>query len=103
MHTDPATDAPGPRGLALLGSLRAILWGDAIAAFLADARDHGDVFRYHLGPVTFWMINHPDHVRHVLQENQRNYRKSFNYDELKPVMGEGLLTSDGDKWLRQRR
>jgi len=35
MHTDPATDAPGPRGLALLGSLRAILWGDAIAAFLA--------------------------------------------------------------------
>ncbi|MFB6373566.1 MAG: cytochrome P450, partial [Bradymonadaceae bacterium] len=45
----------------------------------------------------------PDAVKHVLQDNHRNYEKAFTYNYLKPVVGEGLLTAEGDHWMRQRR
>ena len=49
------------------------------------------------------MITHPDYVKQMLQENHRNYTKSLKYKELKHFLGEGLLTSEGDYWLQQRR
>lgn len=53
--------------------------------------------------MTLYICNSPEAAQHVLQKNQKNYKKAFSYDFLKPVIGEGLLTSDGDTWLRQRR
>ncbi len=52
---------------------------------------------------TLYICNTPEAAQHVLQKNQKNYRKAFTYSFLKPVVGEGLLTSEGDHWLRQRR
>jgi len=49
------------------------------------------------------VINHPDYIKYVLQENHRNYTKSFGYDAMRPLLGNGLLTSTGDFWIRQRR
>jgi cytochrome P450 len=68
--------------------------------------DYGDALRLHFfGPFYGYMFRHPDHFRHVLQENSANYTKfpSPGFVILKPVVGNGLLTSDGDFWLRQRR
>ncbi|GJM31711.1 MAG: cytochrome P450 [Saprospiraceae bacterium] len=46
----------------------------------------------------------PDFIRHVLQKNHRNYHKSFlHFEKLAYFLGKGLLTSDGDYWLKQRR
>lgn len=45
----------------------------------------------------------PAFFKHVLQVNNKNYRKGGAVKELKKVLGEGLLTSEGDFWLRQRR
>ncbi|MGA0557409.1 cytochrome P450 [Larkinella sp. VNQ87] len=45
----------------------------------------------------------PEDARHVLQENNKNYRKSEAYDVLKLFLGNGLLNSEGDFWRRQRR
>jgi cytochrome P450 len=43
-------------------------------------------------------------VRHVLQENHRNYNKAVpDYHVLSLVLGKGLLTNDGESWLKQRR
>ncbi len=54
--------------------------------------------------IWFYLITHPDGVEHVLQKNHKNYRK---FDVLiKPIrllMGNGLFSSEGDLWLRQRR
>jgi cytochrome P450 len=50
-----------------------------------------------------YLCTRPEASKWVLQENQKNYRKAFTYNFLKPVVGEGLLTSEGDFWLRQRR
>ncbi len=49
------------------------------------------------------LLDGADEISHVLKGNSRNYRKSENYRPVKLVTGEGLLTSDGDLWRRQRR
>jgi cytochrome P450 len=52
----------------------------------------------------FYLLTHPDGVRHVLQENHLNYNKDVvDYDLLRLVLGKGLLTNDGASWLHQRR
>jgi cytochrome P450 len=67
-------------------------------------QQQGDILRFRFLFTPALLINHPDYIRHVLQDNHRNYDKhSFDYEVLKPVVGNGLLTSDGDFWLRQRR
>jgi hypothetical protein len=52
-----------------------------------------------VGPWT--LIFHPDGVRHVLQENHLNYNKNaLDYHVLSLVLGKGLLTNDGESWLK---
>jgi cytochrome P450 len=68
-----------------------------------DWKRYGDVVRYRLGSLLVFLVVHPDGVKHVLQENHRNYVKSPDYNILKRVLGEGLLTSEAPLWLRQRR
>ena len=51
-----------------------------------------------------YALFHPDHIKHVLQENAKNYEKGVKYRAaLGPIMGNGLFTSEGTFWLRQRR
>jgi cytochrome P450 len=65
------------------------------------------VVRFEVGPglggIEAYLINHPDLLKHVFQDNAKNYRKSVYYLYLQRVLGFGLLTSDGDRWLRNRR
>jgi len=49
------------------------------------------------------VVSDPDMAKHILQENNRNYRKSFGYEVLKLLLGQGLVTSEGDFWRTQRR
>jgi cytochrome P450 len=68
------------------------------------ARTYGDVVRFDVPGTTAFLINHPDWIRHILQDNHRNYSKdTFQYNALAQITGRGLLTSDGDTWLRNRR
>lgn len=94
---------PGPRGEPLVGNLRG-LRSDPLSYFLAQAREHGDVVRFTVGPQSLTLVAHPDAVRHVLQENARNYNKQTRgFAVVRELLGQGLLTSEGDFWLRQRR
>jgi cytochrome P450 len=95
--------APGPRGHLLLGILPAARRD--VLGFLRDAaRQYGDVVRYRLGTLTSHLIVHPDGVRQVLADNAKNYTKDhFSYRLVSRVAGNGLLTSQGSFWLRQRR
>ena len=76
---------------------------DPIAVFAKAARRFGDVVYLKIGPRRGYLITDPADVRHVLQDNARNYHKSPLYDKLRVVLGNGLLTSEDDFWLRQRR
>ena len=68
-------------------------------------RAFGDVFRV-FAPgrgVYNYVINHPDAVKHVLLSNHRNYTKGEGMDRVKILLGNGIMTSEGDLWRRQRR
>ena len=73
------------------------------SVFLDAARRYGEVSYFKIGPRRGFLLTNPADIRHVLQDNARNYRKSPLYDKLRVVLGNGLLTSEGDFWLRQRR
>ena len=49
-----------------------------------------------------WVINHPDDVKRVLVWNHRNYIKGIGLDRVKILLGNGIMTSEGDLWRRQR-
>ena len=100
--TRPKTP-PGPRGHFLLGSM-AEVQTDVMGFLQGLAQQYGDVARFRFAWFSGYLVSHPDAIQRVLQENNRNYSKrTFAYQMLKPLVGEGLLTSDGATWLRQRR
>ncbi len=67
------------------------------------ARDHGDLAFVRLGPFDVYAANHPDHVKDVLVTNHRRFMKGQGLQEAKRLLGEGLLTSEGEVHRRQRR
>jgi cytochrome P450 len=98
----PRVLPPGPRGLPILGMLPAVR-RNPTAVFMSAARRFGDVVYFKIGPRRGYLITNPADVRHVLQDNARNYHKSPLYDKLRLSLGNGLLTSEDEFWLRQRR
>jgi cytochrome P450 len=93
---------PGPRGVPILGMLPAVR-RDPTGVFLKAARRFGDVAYFKIGSRRGYLITNPADIRHVLQDNARNYHKSPLYQKLRMSIGNGLLTSEDDFWLRQRR
>lgn len=94
---------PGPRGHFLFGSLPEIQ-RNPLEFLTCLAREYGDVAKFRFAFFKGYLVSHPEAIKHILQDNNRNYNKdNFDYKMLKPVVGEGLLTSDDDLWLRQRR
>ncbi len=65
---------------------------------------YGDIYRvYAPGRKSHtWVINHPDDVKRVLVGNHRNYTKGTGLDRVKILLGNGIMTSEGDFWRRQR-
>jgi cytochrome P450 len=76
---------------------------DPTAVFMRAARHFGDTVYFKIGPRHGFLITNPADIKHVLQDNARNYHKSPLYQKLKMFLGNGLLTSEDDFWLRQRR
>ena len=95
--------APGPSGWSqAFGSLRAV-GKDPLRFFTELTQTHGDIVQVRFPRLLMHVVSHPDLVRHVLQERQQIYRKGLEYELMKPLLGDGLLTSDGALWKRQRR
>ena len=75
---------PGPRGLPIVGMLPA-LRRNPTAVFMTAARRFGDVVYLKIGSRRGFLITNPRDVRHVLQDNARNYHKSPLYEKLRDV------------------
>ena len=65
-------------------------------------REYGDIVRMRVGPYLVHQLSHPDFIRHVLLDNQRNYCRGRFYDGFSAIFGRGLLTTDGDEWRKHR-
>lgn len=93
---------PGPRGLDaarfLINSTR-----DFKRPMTEMAIEYGEVAHVRNRARDFVVVSGHEAARHVLITNQDNYRKGLEYELLRIVLGEGLLTSEGETWRRQRR
>jgi cytochrome P450 len=90
-----------PRGL-ILGHTFAYI-RDPIGFLTRIARDHGDFVRLRLGNLPTYMLINPEHMEYVLRTHADNFRKDVVTRWLTPIVGQGLLTSEGDFWRRQRK
>jgi len=92
----------GPRGHWLLGS-SAVVARDQLGFYTACAREYGDLVPLRLGPRRGLLAFHPDAIEEVLVTRNRDFVKSPGVRLLARVLGNGLLLSEGEAWLRQRR
>src|SRR5215468_9207727 len=96
------TFPPGPKN-----STYSILFGerrqDPLAFFTKLKNDHGDVCGLKLLNFRTLFINHPNDIEEMLVSNARKFEKGRVMKANMRLFGEGLLTSEGDFWLRQRR
>lgn len=96
------TKAPGPKGRPIIGSLNERR-KRPLSFFLETTRTYGDIVRYKMGYMTVHLLNDPDAIKYVLVDHAANFIKGFGYEQLLPVLGRGLLTSEGSFWRRQRK
>lgn len=93
---------PGPKGSWLMGTLSAFQQ-DRLGYMTQLAEEYGDLAMVRFANVPILFINHPDLIEEVLVKQHRHFIKSRALRRSKPLLGEGLLTSEGDFWRRQRR
>jgi cytochrome P450 len=98
----PSKLPPGPRGGLFLGSTFAYL-RDQIGFLTAATREYGDIVKLRLGNLTTYVLVNPEHIDYVLRSHADNFMKDKLTRWLIPLVGDGLLTSEGDFWRRQRR
>jgi cytochrome P450 len=96
----PGPDSVGRRKFSgQLGLVRR----DPLAFFTHCAKTYGDITGMRYFNFRVFFINHPDFIEDVLVNNARKFHKGRVLQANKGVFGEGLLTSEGSFWLRQRR
>jgi cytochrome P450 len=77
--------------------------GQPLHFFTQNVVRYPDIFRSGLLGFSAYVIHHPEFIRHVLSRNNRNYVKFEKYRYLKLIGGNGLVTNEGESWVRQRR
>jgi cytochrome P450 len=91
-----------PGGRWLLGQLPRLRREPLV--MLLEAASVGPVVRLANGPLRIFLVREPRDIKRVLLDNHKNYDKqTVSYWRARPLVGDGLLTSDGAHWLRQRR
>jgi cytochrome P450 len=100
-----AKTAPGLRQLIPVPFYGSVGWArrDPLDFLVKNRQRFGDVFRNQFGPWVYHLLSHPSHIQHVLQDNYKNYPRSRHYKFTKLVIGDGLVSTEGDAWRRQRR
>lgn len=94
--------APGPKQIFPIVNLLS-LRRDRLGFLSQMAREYGDLVHFQLGPQPVFLLNHPDYIRDVLVTHHKNFMKGEGLQRAKRLLGEGLLTSEGEFHLRQRR
>ncbi len=76
---------------------------DPLHALHRIHRAHPGIARLDTGGTVFFLVVEPNHLRHILVDNARNYTKESLYKRFEPLAGLGLFTNDGAPWARQRK
>lgn len=100
--TAPAVP-PGPKGHPILGVMRE--FNRDILGFIRHCHDYGDVVRARFFYVTGYFLFSPEDIEYILSTNAKNFIKpmTLRSNFFSRLLGNGLLTSEGEFWRRQRR
>src|SRR5215813_4353790 len=98
----PAKLPPGPQSTSWTGSFKAYS-RDPLGYLTALVRDYGDITTLRYYNFRVYFVNHPDYIEEVLVTQNRKFIKGRILRANRRLFGNGLLTSEGDFWLRQRR
>jgi cytochrome P450 len=93
---------PGPKRKLPFAGLLAYRRGP-LQFFQNLAKEYGDISYFKLGPQEAYFLNHPDYIKDVLVSNNQHFVKGLVLQRAKRLLGEGLLTSEGNYHRRQRR
>jgi cytochrome P450 len=93
---------PGPKGTLIGGNLRQFR-AELLDFLLDTARDYGPLASFRVGPRRVFLASGPDLIEQVLVTDAKHYVKHFGARAFKPVLGNGLVTSEGTLWQRQRK
>ncbi len=93
---------PGPRGQFPVGNTLQYM-GDSLGFLTLAAREHGDIVRLRLGTSTYYALFHPSFVEEALRSHASEVVKDKLTRMIIPILGQGLVTSEGDFWRRQRK
>ena len=93
---------PALKGLPFLGSAIPIMKNPL--NFLVNLKtNYNDIVKVKIAGKNYYIIQNPEATRHILQENSKNYFKPGAAKMMKRFLGDGLATSNGELWLKQRR
>jgi hypothetical protein len=67
------------------------------------SKEYGDISYFKFGKHYIYLINNPDYIKNVLVDQENNYINSRGLQLAKRILGEGLLTSEGELHHRQRQ
>jgi len=103
VRTAGKTVPPGPKGHPILGVMPE--FNRDTLGFITRSRDYGDIVRLRFFYVTAYFLYHPDDIEYVVSTNARNFVKSMSLRSnfFHRLVGNGLLTGEGEVWKRQRR
>jgi len=94
---------PLARGLPLVGSVPQLTREGMLRFVESEWHRLGDIFRISLFNKTLVIVGHPAGVERILSSHRENYIKGKTYDAIRLMTGDGLLTLEGDAWLKRRR
>ncbi len=100
--TDSSNRPPGPPQRLFTGSFREF-YSDLLGFFTRCAREYGDITYFRLGRRPCLLVNDPELIEQIVVKQNKNFVKPFPFRFTRHVLGNGLLTSEGQFWLRQRR
>ncbi len=102
MRAKPASSDEPPRATS---HLDITFETDALSTLVDEFARLGDAFRAHSPALgrDLWVLSHPDHVRHVLVDHHANFTKGIGIERVAILLGNGLMTSEGDHWRAQRK
>ena len=93
---------PGPKPHFLIGNIP-LADRNPLVVFQRWAAEYGDIFYYRAGWIRVYFLNHPDFIETVLVRNYQNLWKDRVIRNSRWLFGDGLLTSEGETWKKQRR
>jgi cytochrome P450 len=93
---------PGPKPQFVIGNVP-LAKRNVLAVLQSWTNEYGDIFYYREGWIHVYFLSHPDLIEFVLVRNHQNFRKDRVVQNSRWFLGDGLLTTEGEHWKKQRR